>query len=384
MNKFHRIGLYFFLVIILVIASSAPALSQVDTQSWIRRRLTRNAEYSYDPDIAVKGSNIHVVWVDNKPGNYEIFYRRSTNNGATWGKPKRITRNAGSSYSPAIAVSGDNIHLVWYDNTPGNNDIHYKRSTDNGASWGKTRRLSRNAGSSRFPDVAVSGSTIHVVWYDGSPTIPQIFYKRSTNNGSTWGKTKRLSKIQGGSIKPAIAASANYVHLVFNDNDPGNQEIYYKRSADFGINWGKTRRLSYSLGASATPTMAVSSSNVHVTWWDNSPGNAEIWYKRSTTNGSSWDGVKRLTINSGDSIGPSVGVSGNYVHIAWLDFTPGNWEVYHRWSGNNGVTWLKTRRLTRNTGYSWVTAAAVAGTYVHVVWDDNTPGNYEIFYKRGP
>ena len=53
------------------------------------------------------------------------------------------------SASPAIAVSGNNVHVVWDDNTPGNFDILYKRSTDGGASFTEPiKNLSGNAGTS--------------------------------------------------------------------------------------------------------------------------------------------------------------------------------------------------------------------------------------------
>ena len=38
--------------------------------------------------------------------------------------------NAGQKFSPQIAVSGNNVYVVWTDKTPGNFDILFKRSTD--------------------------------------------------------------------------------------------------------------------------------------------------------------------------------------------------------------------------------------------------------------
>ena len=48
----------------------------------------------------------------------------------------------------AITVSGNNVHVVWHDFTPGNFDILF-RSTDGGASFTEpTKNLSNNAGDS--------------------------------------------------------------------------------------------------------------------------------------------------------------------------------------------------------------------------------------------
>ena len=45
---------------------------------------------------------------------------------------------------------------------------------------------------------------------------------------------------------------------------------------------------------------------VHAAWHDNRDGNNEIYYKRSTDNGVNWDDVTRLTSDAGSSAGPSV------------------------------------------------------------------------------
>ena len=76
------------------------------------------------PAIAVSGNTVHVVWDDNTPGNFDILYRRSTNGGVSFTEPiKNLSSNTGISFQPAIAVSGSNVHVVWEDETSGNSDI---------------------------------------------------------------------------------------------------------------------------------------------------------------------------------------------------------------------------------------------------------------------
>ena len=61
---------------------------------------------------------------------------------------------------PAAAASGDDVHVVWADLTYGNYEIFYKRSTDAGASW-SFQRLSNNAqGTSGSTSSSASASTI--------------------------------------------------------------------------------------------------------------------------------------------------------------------------------------------------------------------------------
>ncbi len=45
------------------------------------------------PVIAINGSVVHVVWSDERDGNYEIYYKRSTDGGVSWGADTRLTNN---------------------------------------------------------------------------------------------------------------------------------------------------------------------------------------------------------------------------------------------------------------------------------------------------
>src|ERR1043166_171978 len=59
---------------------------------------------------------------------------------------------------------GDVLHLVFFDERDGNREIYYKRSTNGGTSWQPEVRLTSNSAISHFPAMAVSGSVLHVVW----------------------------------------------------------------------------------------------------------------------------------------------------------------------------------------------------------------------------
>jgi hypothetical protein len=250
----------------------------------------------------------------------------------TWETSKRLTWNSGTSSSPEIAIdSSDNIYLVWADETPGNPEIYYKKSTDGGTSW-TTKRLTWKPGWSERPVIVLdSNDNIHVAWYDYSPGNYEIFYKKSTDGGTSW-TTKSMTSSSSSSIFPEIAIdSKDHIDVIYRNDMPGNGEIFFKRSTDGGSLWA-TSRLTWNSGASHGPTITIdSANNIHVAWFDWTPGNFEIYYKRSTNEGVTWGGPHRLTWNAGSSNFPRLASdSSNNIHMVWQDESSGNFEIYYR------------------------------------------------------
>jgi hypothetical protein len=127
--------------------------------------------------------DIHVVWDDDTPGNKEIYYRKSTDGGDTWTASKRITWTPGASLSAAIAIDPTGyLHVVWYEDVSGNKEIYYSQSTDGGVSWSPGQRLTWNSGSSTFPAISANTSgNVHVVWSDYTPGNVEVYYKKYAN-----------------------------------------------------------------------------------------------------------------------------------------------------------------------------------------------------------
>jgi hypothetical protein len=51
---------------------------------------------------------------------------------------------------------------------------------------------------------------------------------------------------------------------------------------------------------------------------------------------------------------------------------------------DEGVSWGTDSRLTNQAASSESPFVTVSGTVVHVIWQDNRDGNYEIYYKQDP
>ena len=375
---------------LFVIFCSPFLLLQLSFSQWEPEvRLTNNtyaSETSFNSSwsLAASGQLVHAFWFDDRNVHYDIYYKRSTNQGKSWGTDTRITNNSGESRYPSVIADGDVLHLVWRDARNNNPEIYYNKSTDAGLTWGTDKRLTTDSGASLPPSLAVSGTTLHVVWYDDRTGNFEIWYKRSSDNGTTWGPDVQLTDNSFYSMQPTIASFGNDVHIAWHDNREGidGSEIYYKRSTDGGLTWENDKRLTNSASESRYACLQVTPLVLHLVWNDERSGAWKVFYKRSTDRGITWSQDTLINAVFGLSEFPNMVVSNEIVHVIWFDSRNTGWEVYTKRSFDQGITWTDDTRLSFASGTSWFPSIAASGYTVHAMWSDLRDENFEIYYTR--
>jgi hypothetical protein len=375
---------FIYVLMFLAFVSSVSGQWQTDV------RLTNNPGFSLTTwnnsrCIASNGNIVHVFFSDNRDGNSEIYYKRSTDAGVNWGADTRLTNNVDSSAIPSVAVSGSTVHLVWNDKRDGNFEIYYKRSTDDGLSWGSDIRLTNSLTVSGLPSLAVSGSVLHLVWEESNFSSNYgILYKRSTDGGVSWGTEVELASYSY-TRAPSIAVAGSTVHVVWINGTTPSYNIFYKRSSDAGLTWVSSTQISTNSSQLWNPpSVAVSGSSVHVAWNFSLNNIWSIYYKRSTDAGLTWGTDNWLINGISGSIFPNIAASGTLAHIVWFDSRNTSLAIYYKRSVNNGNNWEADTRLTLTDSMAVAPSIALSGNTVHVVWADKRNDNFEIYYKRNP
>jgi len=352
---------------------------------------------SRDPSIAINGNRIHVVWEDQRhyaSNSPEIYYINSTDGGKTWNQEKRLTFWESTKNQPKIAVNNNWLHVAWIDHRLSTTTrIWYMNSSDNGNTWSEPILIS-SPGDCWDVDMAINGSNIHVIYSDESEdggSDEQLFYVNSTDNGLTWSVPRRLISTLRLTFNLAIDVYGNNIHVVWEDwydknGNPQGNDIFYINSTDNGITWSEEQNLTPLNNApqSVAPYIAVFQNNVHVLFGDDRTGTMQLYYKRSKDDGITWSDDTLLTNTPEGKSRPEIEVYNQNVSVIWSDFRDGNWEIYYRYSSDNGDNWSDIIRLTYDNGYSGSPNFAINNNKVDVVWMDKREDKFEIYYKHYP
>ncbi|MDF2736592.1 MAG: exported protein of unknown function [Nitrososphaeraceae archaeon] len=351
--------------------------------------LSNNAGVSHTPEIAVAGNNVYVVWSDSSSGNFEIFFSRSTDGGATFSSPIVLGQNGRFFSLPQITASGNNVYTVWEGESSGNLEIFYSRSTDGGATFSSPINLSNNIEFSFNPKIAQSGNNIYVIWTEDA----MIFFSRSTDGGATFSSPMDLSngrRLQSGSH---IAASGNNVYIAGTGNSGIN--IYFIRSTDGGATFTSPINLSNNPGTGVLdfPKVTTSGDNVYMVWRDNTAiasGNIEIFFTRSTNGGFTFDIPINLSSSPGGSDPAEIDTSGSSVYVIWRDnLGPSSIysDILFARSTNNGSNFTTINLSNTTTGDSLFPQMTVFGNNISAVWSEKAAAAsagrpYDPFFSK--
>ncbi|MDR4510654.1 MAG: glycoside hydrolase [Nitrososphaeraceae archaeon] len=342
--------------------------------------LSNNLGNSITPQIAAEGDNVYVVWRDNTPGNFDTFISVSNDNGHTFSTPKNLSYNLGDSNDQQIASEGDNVYVVWRDNTPGNFDIFFSVSNDNGHTFSTPKNLSYNLGDSSFPQIASEGDNVYVVWVDGISVNFDILFSSSTNNGKSFSPPDVISDNTGQS-SPQIAAKGDNVFVVWSGSTPVGTDILFSFSTNNGKSFSPPDNISNTPTLSIFPQIAIKGYNVYLVWEDRVGGDNNIFISFSTNNGKSFSPPDNISDNIGISGRPQIVAKGDNVYSVWEDNTPSPPGILFSFSTNNGKSFSQPNDISGNIGPSLNPHIAAKGNNVYVVWEDIVQGSKDILFS---
>jgi hypothetical protein len=346
------------------------------------QNLSDNEGSSLFPQIAASGNNVYVVWADNTnpTGSIDLFFRKSIDGGSTFGPTQNLLENApGESVGqPQVVASGNNVFVVWDNGNPEDgNKILLRKSIDAGMTFSPIVELSDTIPESfTAPQVIASGNNVYVAWESNT----NVFFTRSLDAGASFEPVSIGDEAGGNFAK--IATSGNNVAVVWQSapgGQPGDIDTLFAVSTDGGASFGPVKNLNESIGGRNTnPHVALTGNSVYVVW-EHDTGKTDIVFARSTDAGTSFDPVKILSQDTPDSFEPQLASIGSNVYVIW-----GGEDTFFSRSTNEGASFEPVQNLSNNGGdfTHGGLRIGVSSNDVYVVWVDNSLGNESVFLAR--
>jgi hypothetical protein len=416
-------------------AASAPSYSQ---QLLIQGGVDVNAinfenatNLTNNPNDSVYGQieasseyDVNIVWQDSVRSstgrNYDIFYKRSSDAGISFGKEINLSNNNGFSEHPQLATSGNYVYVVWADNSfSANREILFARSTDGGITFDDPKNLSNDNGDSHNQEIFAIEDNVYVVWLDkedtneGENTSGRILLKSSIDGGSSYGQTLDLGGDSNAndSSFPKVTAYNNHVYVIWNveqatgkslseearDKNNKTNGLYFVKSTDRAVSFGAPDKLTHPDQEFGEAQIAASGQDVYVVWGGSDLNQiSDVFFMKSINNGDTFLEPIAITDNNNKSnnFNPSnVEISvdkignDNNLYVAWQSIIPSvgqnnKEEILFKMSSDKGNTFGSTLNLSNNQDISECPSLTIYGGKTYVVWEDLSPGNHEILFTK--
>jgi hypothetical protein len=106
--------------------------------------------------------------------------------------------------------------------------ISKRCSIDGGITFGQVIQLSNTSDFSINAIIKVSKNNVYIAWQENIKGLFDIFLSKSSDGGITFSQPLNLSNTtNSNSINPQLAATANEVYVVWQEDISGNNQIYF-------------------------------------------------------------------------------------------------------------------------------------------------------------
>jgi hypothetical protein len=357
--------------------------------------------------LAIGSEGVAVaVWSDTREGKSNIYLAKSRDGGRTFGSNVRVNDVPGTAglFGATVALDRHNrAHVVWFDNRDGDYDIYYAGESDRRERFTPAVRINDDKDNpvetdafgddelapasgpafQTLPSLAVDqNGAIYAAWQDYRRNQADIYFAKSAGGGKTFSRNLRVNDDIGraGQLYPSLAVDARGVlYLAWHDFRKGNQDIYFSRSTDGGQTFGRNIRVNddHDTAGQFNPSLGVDAEGtVYLAWHDLRAGNADIYFSASRDGGVTFRPNRRLNDDRGEAyqFHPSLMAGrGRTVAVAWEDYRNGQADIYLAYSVDGGDTFGPIVRINDDRWPADHLHASLAVGEQHelmVIWED--------------
>ncbi|MHA1379552.1 MAG: Ig-like domain repeat protein [Candidatus Helarchaeota archaeon] len=308
------------------------------------------------PAIAVdKNRIVHILYVNNQTGNYQVYYKNNSLGDFSM-NPINISRNNAHNQLPDIAVDSNNkVHIVWANNKTGDFEIYYVNNSLTDFTSNPLNISQDSLRNDMDPTISLDNLTnpnsIFITWCKNDSNNFEIY--ESDNVLGSFNQPSNISKSYTMDGLPDISVDPNsrFAHITWEGNG-SDFDIYYNFFSYRALELKSPLNFTYNYNR--IPIIVENKSYIDQVWYRNNTGMG--WSDNFTlvSNGTYFlndtmliwqDGNYHLQVFGNDSSG-SIFTVEEYLQV---DLTPP--------SGNQDI---QTRSPQRNDGLGrvWINGTA--------------------------
>ncbi len=332
---------------------------------------------------------LHEVFASGTITGGEIFYRNSTDNGATWNVTTRLSDGTATSLAPCITVGpGPTVIAAWQQTNGSNYNVVCSRSTSGGSNWSGISTIQSNfpcASPGPLPSVSANMNTgSAVVVYRTSSGLRYVY---STSNMASWSGPTTVPNTDGNynapstAFYPVFSPPTDKSNLAYSSSVGYYSCLYYRYFSFESNSWSGATDLSSVLPTSyrehKDPCLAASTSSyttAHVAWEATlmAPPTPVLVYRKGSSGnfGSQYTVIQYQSANN-----PSItGVTSDNAWMVFQNSSSGGFSKLHYYLSGGSWIWGSPTYVSSGN-YAQLSVGSSNAKYL---WTAGTSSPYTI------
>lgn len=304
--------------------------------------ISSTANNSRYPRMDMEGNRVVAVyerWLQGTAASAKVFRVVSNDGGATWGTPRKVYPFGAEQHNPDVAVCGDRVYVVFAMEKGVESQIQFAYSTNGGQSFTflGTIGVARDT-----PDIledkprveCFKANHVWVVWADGD-----VEFRRSNDGGLTFPYTMDLEGDELITREASIANDGRNVYVTYDTDDPvnvPNGTILFQKSTNAGATFSPEATITYHPGDGPKPShpeLAAFGSRIALAYLSGNGGNV-VRTMVSVDRGNSWPKARRLATGK---MSASITAAKGRLDLLYAEAG----KIEHRVSTSDGLAWSK-------------------------------------------
>ncbi|MBN2240076.1 MAG: exo-alpha-sialidase, partial [Dehalococcoidales bacterium] len=298
----------------------------------------------------------------------------------------QVTDDVNTDCSSSICTASDGtLWIAWESDRSGNYDIWYKTSSDNGKTWSSEFQLTTDTSNDLGPDIyQTTDGDVWVFWYSYRSGNFDIWYTITNDGGISWADPVQFTFNTDEDMQPSVTQTSDGRLLVtWSSLRSENWDIWYRESTNDGLSWSYPIRITTDSELDMEPSIIqMNDGQIWIVWASYRSGHFEIWQKSSNDNGQTWSSANQITNGNNFYREPSVTQTDDgKIWIAWWNLWNSTWNIYYKSSVDESATWGEVIQFSYYTGWEgFPDITALADGKIAIVWSSDRDTYRNIWF----